>query len=104
MEALANVGPLAVNVEADTWHDYEGGVFDGCTNRSNIAVDHVVQLVGYGTDVKGGDYCTVRNSWDVTWGEAGYIRLKRRESPECGVDIAPLDGTGCDGGPPEQYV
>mmetsp|Transcript_45543 Transcript_45543/g.142909 ORF Transcript_45543/g.142909 Transcript_45543/m.142909 type:complete len:390 (-) Transcript_45543:85-1254(-) len=104
MDALANVGPLAVNVQATTWSDYESGVFDGCSNRSNIAIDHVVQLVGYGTDPKGGDYWLVRNSWDVTWGEAGYIRLKRSASPECGDDIVPLDGTGCSGGEPKQHV
>merc|ERR1712032_1098164 len=104
MDALAKVGPLAVNVQAGTWSDYEGGVFDGCANRSNIDIDHVVQLVGYGTDEKGGDYWLVRNSWDVTWGEAGYIRLKRSSSPRCGDDITPLDGTGCAGGEPKQHV
>lgn len=104
MTALATVGPLAVNVQADTWSSYEHGVFDGCSNHSNIAIDHVVQLVGYGTDEKGGDYWLVRNSWDVTWGESGYIRLKRSSSPVCGTDPAPLDGTGCVDGPSEQKV
>lgn len=104
MHALAHIGPLAVNVQADTWSDYKGGVFDGCTNSSNIGIDHVVQLVGYGTDPKGGDYFLVRNSWDATWGEKGYIRLKRSSSPSCGTDSAPLDGTGCSGGPATQHV
>lgn len=104
MDALAHVGPLAINVQANTWSDYHGGVFDGCSNHSNIDIDHVVQLVGYGTDPKAGDYWLVRNSWDVTWGEAGYIRLKRSSSPSCGVDPTPLDGTGCSGGPAAQKV
>jgi cathepsin L len=104
MVALANVGPLAINVQADVWSDYEKGVFDGCKNYSNVDIDHVVQLVGYGTDPKAGDYWLVRNSWDVTWGEAGYIRLKRSASAACGDDVTPLDGTGCAGGPAVQRV
>lgn len=66
---------------------------------SNVDIDHVVQLVGYGTDAQLGDYFLIRNSWDVTWGEKGYIRLKRSSSAECGADPAPADGTGCSGGP-----
>jgi cathepsin L len=104
MATLVSVGPLAINVQADTWSDYEKGVFDGCKNYNNVDIDHVVQLVGYGTDSQGGDYWLVRNSWDVTWGEAGYIRLKRSSSPSCGDDISPLDGTGCAGGPAKQHV
>lgn len=104
MTTLTSVGPLAVNVQAGGWSDYEKGVFDGCKNYSNVDIDHVVQLVGYGTDPNAGNYWLVRNSWDVTWGEAGYIRLRRSSSPACGDDITPLDGTGCAGGPAMQRV
>ena len=44
----------------------------------------VVQLVGYGTDSKDGDYWIVRNSWGTKWGEDGYIRLKRESETKCG--------------------
>jgi len=98
LEHLATVGPLAVNVEASTWSGYESGVFDGC-NKANPDIDHVVQLVGYGTDSNLGDYWLVRNSWSPLFGEQGYIRLKRNSTPQCGVDIIPSDGTGCKGGP-----
>eukprot|EP00747_Dinoflagellata_sp_TGD_P179457 gnl/TRDRNA2_/TRDRNA2_30284_c0_seq1.p1 gnl/TRDRNA2_/TRDRNA2_30284_c0~~gnl/TRDRNA2_/TRDRNA2_30284_c0_seq1.p1 ORF type:complete len:378 (-),score=64.69 gnl/TRDRNA2_/TRDRNA2_30284_c0_seq1:46-1179(-) len=104
MRALVEVGPLAINVQADVWQDYKGGVFDGCSNSSNVDIDHVVQLVGYGTDAKLGDYWLVRNSWDSTWGEKGYIRLKRTPKAKCGVDPNPQDGTGCAGGAPTQTV
>ncbi|GMI48872.1 hypothetical protein TrCOL_g7275 [Triparma columacea] len=99
MVALATVGPLAVNVDASNWHNYESGVYDGCEYDA-MDIDHVVVLVGYGTDEDTGlDYWLVRNSWSPTFGEAGYIRLLR-EAPEdtkCGVDTTPQDGTGCDG-------
>ncbi len=101
MAAVAEIGPLAVNVDASTWHLYESGVFDAC-EYSSMDINHVVVLVGYGTDEDTGeDYWLIRNSWSPTFGEAGYIRLKRDpvDSTECGVDDTPMDGTGCEGSP-----
>jgi len=94
MEHLANVGPLAVNVDASMWHTYTGGIFDGCDFNENIEINHVVQLVGYTADA-----WIVRNSWSDAWGEDGYIRLAKKEHAECGTDSSPLMGTGCEGGP-----
>jgi len=49
MNALANIGPLAILVAADGWEMYESGVFDGCAQGTqNVDLDHVVVLVGYG--------------------------------------------------------
>jgi len=104
MKALATVGPLAVNVDASSWRFYETGVFDGCDAKENVDINHVVQLVGYGTDPKNGDYWLVRNSWGPKYGENGYIRLSRSAKAACGVDKTPLDGTGCAGGPSTQTV
>jgi len=103
VNALANIGPLVVNVDASAWGAYDGGVFNGC-NQTNPDIDHVVQLVGYGTDLKLGEYWLIRNSWSPSWGEDGYIRLARSSSPTCGVDLWPQDGTGCNGGPPTVRV
>jgi len=47
--ALATVGPLAVNVEANSWSSYSSGVFTGCQFR-DVDINHVVQVVGYGHD------------------------------------------------------
>ena len=60
MAAIATVGPLAISVDAGAWHDYAGGVFNG-GNHTNPTLDHLVQLVGYGTDPKHGDYWLVRH-------------------------------------------
>jgi len=101
LNALGNVGPLAVNVDANPWGSYSSGVFSGCQFR-DIDVNHVVQAVGYGT-AGGKDYWIVRNSWGTGWGEKGYIRLERHSDGDpkkwCGPDTRPQDGTGCDGGP-----
>lgn len=61
MAAVATIGPLAINVDASTWHAYDSGVYDGCS-YDNMDLDHVVTLVGYGTDAELGDYWLVRNS------------------------------------------
>jgi len=100
---VATVGPLSISVDASTWSDYESGVFDGCNNQSPD-IDHAVQLVGYGSDAKLGDYWLVRNSWGTGYGENGYIRLKRYATPPCGVDTTPGDGDGCNGGPTQVTV
>lgn len=97
-------GPIAVSVDASTWHAYSSGVYDGC-DTSSPDINHAVQLVGYGTDPQFGDYWTIRNSWSPTWGEGGFIRIKRTGSGElCGVDRTPEHGSGCDGGPTEVTV
>jgi len=87
-DAVANVGPISVAVDANiAWQLYGGGVTNavGCSNSPN-KLDHGVAVVGYGTD--GSDYWIVRNSWGATWGEKGYMRLKRG-SNRCGIADAP---------------
>eukprot|EP00730_Choanoeca_flexa_P006654 TRINITY_DN12195_c0_g1_i2.p1 TRINITY_DN12195_c0_g1~~TRINITY_DN12195_c0_g1_i2.p1 ORF type:complete len:365 (+),score=93.22 TRINITY_DN12195_c0_g1_i2:13-1107(+) len=104
MEAVANVGPISISVDAGSWFAYEEGVYNGC-NQTNPDIDHAVQLVGYGSD-NGSDYWLVRNSWTPHWGEKGYIRIARtsNEQGRCGTDITPADGTGCKGGPSSVQV
>eukprot|EP00996_Jenningsia_fusiforme_P001333 NODE_2220_length_1259_cov_93.727273_g2021_i0.p1 GENE.NODE_2220_length_1259_cov_93.727273_g2021_i0~~NODE_2220_length_1259_cov_93.727273_g2021_i0.p1 ORF type:complete len:387 (-),score=75.96 NODE_2220_length_1259_cov_93.727273_g2021_i0:97-1203(-) len=97
MHAVATMGPIAISVDASNWHRYAGGVYDGC-NQASPDIDHAVQLVGYGVDTLLGPYWLVRNSWSPTWGEKGYIRLRRTtsDSARCALDMHPADGTACD--------
>lgn len=94
MTGLAHIGPMAVNVDASTWHLYESGVFTGCA-QDNVDINHVVVAVGYGTDVEHGDYWLVRNSWTSNYGELGYIKVAR-ERDYCGTDYHNGNGIGCD--------
>ena len=103
MNAVANVGPVAISATAEPWQLYDSGVYDG---RCGTDVDHAIQLVGYGSDSvngKASDYWLVRNSWGGSWGEKGYIRIARfgatTAGEPCATDKTPLDGTGCQGGP-----
>jgi len=94
---LATVGPLAISVAANTFRDYESGVFTGCSYYENIQLNHSVQLVGYGTE-EGVKYWLVRNSWGTSFGESGYIKLLRETMPLCGADTT-TSGHVCQGGP-----
>merc|ERR1719454_2035176 len=77
-EALASAlqqGPVAIAVDAGglAWQLYFGGIMKHFCGTS---LDHGVLLVGYGTS-DGTDYWLVKNSWGASWGEKGYVRIKR---------------------------
>eukprot|EP00929_Paragymnodinium_shiwhaense_P002821 TRINITY_DN103124_c0_g1_i1.p1 TRINITY_DN103124_c0_g1~~TRINITY_DN103124_c0_g1_i1.p1 ORF type:complete len:434 (-),score=113.12 TRINITY_DN103124_c0_g1_i1:315-1616(-) len=92
-------GPVAISVGAEgDWHSYSHGVFDGCSKDS--VINHAVLLFGMGQDDNNKKYWLVRNSWGPSWGEDGYIRLLRQNTPEeeeghCGTDHDPAKGIAC---------
>jgi len=81
-----NLGPVTVAVEADTqyFQFYSRGVFNDA--RCGTTLDHAVLVVGYNTDPTGGDYWIVKNSWAATWGNQGYIFIKRNVNM-CGIGM-----------------
>lgn len=67
--------PLVVSVYVDdNFMQYAGGVFNDCTNGPP---NHMVSLVGYGRDGDG-LFFILRNSWGISWGEGGYMRIRGR--------------------------
>ena len=88
-ELVAVYGPVAVSIYATVnFFEYHGGVFedDICDREYEIehSLNHALLLVGYGTDPKLGDYWIVKNSWGESFGEKGYIRI-RRGADTCGI-------------------
>jgi C1A family cysteine protease len=82
--------PVSVGVDGggNDFQFYKSGVFNGdCGTQQN----HAVTAIGYGTDIDGTDYWLVKNSWGTSWGENGYMRMRRGIGSSeglCGVAMA----------------
>jgi len=95
VRALAESGPVAVSVAADTWFNYESGVFNGC--GKDAVIDHAVVALGYGEE-NGTKFWVIQNSWGQDWGEQGRIRLERHDDGSyCGTNNDPQKGVACQG-------
>jgi C1A family cysteine protease len=71
-------------IVATEWSSYTGGVFSSSDcSSSAFKLDHAIQLVGYNAEAST-PYWIVRNSWDTTWGEDGYIYLEMGVNA-CGI-------------------
>ena len=96
--------PLTVAIAANNKyiHSYASGVIDAtdCWIRDESdpdynplnPVNHAVLIVGYGHDETTGlDYWLVKNSWNTTWGDEGYFKIKISCSYDiCGVLTFPV--------------
>ena len=84
--------PVVIAIEADTryFQSYSGGILDSASCGEKL--DHAIEIIGYGTE-NGVDYWNVRNSWGPSWGESGYIRIKKTSSTNdigiCGLAAEP---------------
>lgn len=74
---------VAVNVDG-AFEAYPGGIFQNTDTSVDQLVpyysnaNHAVSLVGWENDPGDGGmgYWILRNSWDTTWGEDGYMRIR----------------------------
>lgn len=83
-EAVSTKGPISVAIHGmQSFQDYHKGVYyDKECNSSGL--NHAVLVVGYGSE-DGHDYWLVKNSWGVTFGEEGYIKMARNKENHCGI-------------------
>jgi C1A family cysteine protease len=86
--------PLSVAIDAGlaSFQMYKSGIYcpTGC---STSALNHAVLAVGMNTST--GDYYIVKNSWGLTWGQAGYIWMCANRANNCGIATATVYPTGC---------
>ena len=74
LKAQLNESPIALSVNIQNWQLYKSGIFDNCGSD----LTHDILLVGMDESS-----WRLKNSWGVTWGENGYIRLKTGDT--CGI-------------------
>jgi len=72
MKEIFTRGPIACGIDANPLRDYTTGIAKDVSSST----DHVISVVGWGTDSTEGLYWIVRNSWGEYWGEHGYVNVK----------------------------
>ena len=87
--ASIEAGPTSVAIEADksVFQTYKSGILDSA--ECGTSLDHGVLAVGYGSE-NGQNYYIVKNSWNTTWGDEGYIKLANNGDGAgiCGIQMA----------------
>jgi len=87
--AIMNYGVVDAAVYVGSaFEAYSGGIYEdsNITCYSNpcyyTPTNHAIALVGWNDngDPENNGYWILRNSWDTSWGEAGYMRIKYRSA------------------------
>ena len=88
LEAVAKQ-PVTVLIAADdNFVHYKGGIFGSgpCGPIKSLKLSHAVTVIGYTNE-----YWWIKNSYGESWGEKGYMRLKRKGDSRytvCGLSMA----------------
>lgn len=88
--ALANSYALSVSIQANqySFQAYTSGIFTNTRCGTNL--DHATVVVGWGQEGST-EYWIMRNSWGVTWGEEGYMKIEIVSGHGlCGIQMEPL--------------
>lgn len=100
---LRLIGPIAVGINGSdlSFLAYQSGIYNSlnCVEVPN----HALLIVGYGQEVDtNGDivrFWIARNSWGESWGEKGYVRIRRGsgrlgDKSVCGIAKGPSVALG----------
>lgn len=95
LAAAVAMVPTSVAIEADqlVFQWYTGGIIDSASCGTDL--DHGVLAVGY-DDTAAKPYWIVKNSWGKSWGESGYVRIKKNKGTGpgiCGIAMDPTYAT-----------
>jgi len=85
MKEIMTNGPIQVAFKVyKSFMSYKTGVYSKHFWELLPEGGHAVKIVGWGTD-NGTDYWIVANSWNTTWGEEGFFRIKKGTN-QCGME------------------
>jgi cathepsin B len=85
MKEIMTKGPIQVAFAVyKSFMSYKSGVYQKHWWEILPEGGHAVKIVGWGTD-NGVDYWQVANSWNTTWGDEGYFKIKRG-SNQCAIE------------------
>ncbi|CAD8193528.1 unnamed protein product [Paramecium octaurelia] len=73
---------VGVNAKGINFQLYRKGIFSSVCDGKIESLNHAILNVGYASD-----YYLLKNSWGLSWGEAGFIRFARiaDKTGQCGV-------------------
>ena len=92
LQAAIAQQPVIVNLDAASplFQFYSAGVIGSAA--CGTAPTATLLAVGYGATPAGVAFFRLRNSWGMSWGEAGYVRIGRGDAfnpdGECGVQLS----------------
>ncbi|XP_025206249.1 cathepsin B-like [Melanaphis sacchari] len=93
---IMTYGPIEASFEVyDDFLSYKSGVYSVSPNATYLG-GHSVKCIGWGVE-KNVSYWLMMNSWNSTWGDEGYFKI-RRGTNECKVDNSTSAGI------PEYYA
>ncbi|CAG2173261.1 unnamed protein product [Oppiella nova] len=94
LKEMVSKGPVALGIDASlkSFKLYSSGVY--VDNTCHNPMNHGVVAAGYGVTSDGQEYWLIKNSWDKTWGEAGYMKMARNNDNQCGIGLHCLTPTG----------
>jgi len=85
MKEIMTNGPIQVAFKVyKSFMSYKTGVYSKHFWELLPEGGHAVKIVGWGTE-NGTDYWLVANSWNTSWGDEGFFKIKRG-SNQCGIE------------------
>lgn len=89
MNEISTKGPIEVAFSVyEDFLTYKTGVY--IQTSGQYLGGHAVKALGYGTE-NGVDYWLIANSWNETWGDQGYFKI-RKGTNECGIESQGVAG------------
>lgn len=84
---LQHTGPFGIAVDATSWETYLDGIILG-SRCISVTASHFAVVVGV-DEGYAVPYWVVKNSWGVSWGEEGYVRLEMGQNT-CLMNSSPM--------------